>query len=97
MPEKEPYAIVPSVIRLAHTLVANGEFSIFTYHKNIIYMMSPTRFMANVARHVVQKVQRWSIRLSELNYTVEQIPANQNVWADLLTIWAAPEFSLRSH
>lgn len=90
MPEKECYAIVASVLRLCHILVACGEFSLFTDHKNMIFMLSPTRFNTNAARHVVHKVQRWAIRLSEFSFTIEHIPGESNVWADILTRWAAP-------
>lgn len=90
---KESYAINASVLRLAHVHVSCGDFSIFTDHKNILYMLSPTRSQANMVRHIVHKVQRWAIRLSEFNYTVEHIPGKNNVWADMLTRWAAPNFS----
>ncbi len=43
-PEQESYAIVASVTRLSHILAACGEFSLFTDHKNILYVLSPTRF-----------------------------------------------------
>lgn len=92
MPEKESYAIVASVIRLSHILVACGEFSLFTDHKNLLYMLNPTRFNANVSRHVVHKVQRWALRLAEFNFTIEHIPGESNVWADMLTRWAAPDY-----
>ncbi len=61
----------------------------FTDHKNILYMLSPTRFNANVARHIVHKTQRWALRLAEFNFTVEHILGAFNTWADLLTRWAA--------
>lgn len=93
MPEKESYAIIQSVIRLAHILVAANEFSVFTDHKNILFMFAPHKFNTNVARHVVHKVQRWAIRLSEFNFTVEHIPGVDNVWADMLTRWAAPDYA----
>ncbi len=70
------YAIVASVTRLSHILAACGEFSLFTDHKNILYMLSPTRFNANVARHMVHKTQRWALRLAEFNFTVEHIPGD---------------------
>ena len=89
-PEKECYAIVASVTRLAHILAACSEFSLFTDHKNILYMLSPVRFNANVARHIVHKTQRWAMRLSEFNFTIEHIPGENNIWADILTRWAAP-------
>ena len=61
MPEKESYAVIASFTRLAHILVSGGEFSIFTDHENILYMLSPTRIQGNLTRHIVQKVQRWAI------------------------------------
>ncbi len=67
-----------------------GEFSLFTDNKNALYMLSPTRFNANVAQHIVRKTKRWALRLSEFNFTVEHIPGAFNTWADLLTRWAAP-------
>ena len=90
MPEKECYAIVSSVIRLSHTLVSCAEFSLFTDHKNLLFMLNPSRFNSNVARHVVHKVQRWALRLAEFNFTIEHIPGEANLWADILTRWAAP-------
>lgn len=87
--KKECYAVVSRVIRLAHTLASCSEFSIFTDHKNILFMLSPTRFKANVARHVVHKTQRWALRLAEFNFTVNHIPGESNVWADMLSRWAS--------
>ncbi len=82
--------IVRKRTRLSHILAACGEFSQFTDHKNTLYMLSPTRFNANVARHIVHKTQRWASRLAEFNFTVEHIPGELNTWADFLTRWAAP-------
>ncbi len=73
-PNQESCAIVASVTRLSHILAACGEFSLFTDDKSIQYMLSPTRFNANVARHIVHKTQRWALRLAEFNFTVEHIP-----------------------
>jgi len=91
-PEQESFAIVESVTRLSHILAACTGFSLFTDHKNILYMLSPTRYNANVARHVVHKTQRWALRLSEFNFTVEHIAGEDNLWADILTRWAAPDY-----
>ncbi len=80
----EGYAIVASVTRFSHMLPACGELSLFTDHKNILDTFSPTRFNANVARHIVHKTQRWDLRLAEFNFTVEHVPGAFNTWADLL-------------
>ncbi len=89
-PEQESYAIVASVTRLSHIIAACGEFSLFTDHENILYMLSPSRFNANVAQHIPHKTQRYALRLSEFNVTVIHIPGAFNTWADLLTRWEAP-------
>lgn len=90
-PEQECYAIIASVTRLCHILAACTEFSLFTDHKNILYMLSPSRFDTNVARHIVHKTQRWALRLAEFSYTVEHIPGESNLWADMLTRWASQD------
>lgn len=45
----------------------------------------PSRFQANVARHIAHKVLHWAIRLAEFDFTVERILAENNVLADILT------------
>lgn len=84
------------IATLSHNLVACGEFSLFTDRKNLLYMFSPSSFNANVARNVVNKVQRWSLRLAEFNFTNEHIPCEINIWADILTRWEAPDYQKSS-
>ncbi len=88
-PGQESYAIVASVTRLSYILAACGEFSMFSDLKKILYMLSPTRFNANFARHIFHKTQRWAHRLAEFTVTVEHIPGAFNTWADFLIRWAA--------
>ncbi len=54
-PEQEIYATVAGVALLSHLLAECGQLSMFTDHKNILYMLSPTCFNANVARQIVNK------------------------------------------
>ncbi len=84
--EQESDAIFASVTRLSHILAACGEFSLSTDHKNILYMISLTRFNANVALHILHKTQRLDLRLPEF---VEYIPGERNTWADFLSRWTA--------
>lgn len=67
--------------------------SIFNDHKNILCMMSSTRFQANIARHIAHKLQRWAIRLSEFTFIVEHIPGEDKTWANILERWAVPRYS----
>ncbi len=75
-PEQESCAIFASVTRLSDILAAYSEFSLFTDHKNILQMLSPTRVNAKVASHILHKTQRWALRLAEFNFTVEHIPGD---------------------
>lgn len=90
-PEKESHAVLALVIRLSHIVVSFHEFSLFPDHKNILYMMSPTLFNANVSLNIVHKVKRWELRLYEFNFTIDHISGEDKVWADILTRWEAPE------
>eukprot|EP00171_Calliarthron_tuberculosum_P014571 IDg14571t1 len=79
-----------SVFRFAHIHAACCEFSLFTDHKNNLYMLFPTRFNPNIARHIVHKIQRWALCLSEYNFTVEHVTGQLKTWAEILTRLAAP-------
>lgn len=87
--EKDSYVFVTFVAWMAHILVVCPKFSLLTDHKNILYMIDPSYFQANVAWHIVHEVQWWVPRLSEFNITVKHTPGKRNVWADMLTRWAA--------
>lgn len=55
-----------------------------------LVLLSPTRLNADVANHIFHKVQRWALCISEFNVSIEHIPGEENIWADILTRWAAP-------
>jgi hypothetical protein len=48
---------------------------------------------------MIDNLHRWSYKLSSFHYTIEHIPGSLNVWADMLTRWAAsdsfPSFARR--
>lgn len=94
--EKESYAIFASTIRISHNLVGFEDSSLFTDHKNLLYMLSTSRFNENVARHVLSKIQSWTLRLAESNFVIEKIPRESNVWMNLLTCCAAPDYDSSS-
>ncbi len=65
-PEQEIYAIFPPSLAFRTYAPQVEKF----LHKNILYMLSPTCFNADVVRHIVHKTQRWALRLAEFNFTV---------------------------
>lgn len=62
------------VLRLVHILAAVREYSLFAFGKNILHMMSPSRFNVCVADYVVHKNQRWDYVLTDCNFTIDHIP-----------------------
>ena len=85
VPEKESNAIVASFTRLAHVLVLGGEFSIFTDHKNILYMLSPTRIQDNLARQIAESQKKHSpTEFTGLRTNKFRVPSDVNRHVDLL-------------
>ncbi len=39
----------------------------------------------------LRRLQRWALELQRFNYEIEHIGGEENVWADLMTRWGAPE------
>ena len=89
-PEKEAYAIVASVDRLDYLLLRPEGFLLFTDHKNLTYIFDPARTNPRMAKHVVNKIQRWALLLASYRYEVVHISGEENIWADLMSRWGSP-------
>ena len=89
-PEKEAYGLIDAVDRFDYLLICDRPFHIFTDHRNLIFIFNPESSSVPLKRHSIDKIHRWSLRLSSLNYLIEHIPGHLNIWADMLTRWAAP-------
>jgi len=90
-PEKEAFAIVESVTRLDYLVLRPGGFLMFTDHKNLTFLYNPVTVQPQMPRHVLTKVQRWAMRLSQFEYSIIHIPGVENCWADLLSRWGASD------
>jgi RNase H-like domain found in reverse transcriptase len=88
--EKQAYAIVVSCERLYWLLQRPDGFSLFTDHNNLVYVFHPYDRNSTIATHTAAKLIRWALRLSTYRYTIEHVPGDDNVWADIFTRWAAP-------
>lgn len=86
--EKEAFAIVESMQRLEY-MVAGREVRLFTDHANLIYIFDPVGQNPGLARHTANKLMRWALKLSGYRYVIEHLSGKRNVWADMLTRWAA--------
>lgn len=84
--EKEAFAIVTACMRLDYLVKRPQGFRIFTDHRNLKYIFDPDG-KSDLARHTAAKIARWAYILSGFRYTIEHVPGEANVWADLLTRW----------
>ncbi len=88
--EKEAYAIVETLVRADYLLHPAAGFHLFTDHRNLKFIFSPTAAVASVPRNTVQKLERWALLLMGYMYVVHGILGESNVWADLLSRWGSP-------
>jgi transposase InsO family protein len=91
MLEKEAFPIVAAIDKFDYLLIRERGFHIYTDHRNLVFLFDPLLFSPNLKRHTLDKIQRWALRLSGLRYTIQHIPGESNVWADLLTRWGVPQ------
>lgn len=88
--EKEAFAVLATLER-SHWLVSCSDgFDLYTDHNNLIFIFDPLAFIPDLGQAAMRKVLRWAVRLSAYNYVCFHIRGDENVWADLLTRWAAP-------
>lgn len=88
VPEKEGFAIVEALCRLDY-MVSGREVSIYTDHANLVYLFDPQGNNPGIPRHTASKLMRWALKISSFRNVIQHLAGNQNVWADMLTRWAA--------
>jgi RNase H-like domain found in reverse transcriptase/Reverse transcriptase (RNA-dependent DNA polymerase)/Integrase core domain/Integrase zinc binding domain/Chromo (CHRromatin Organisation MOdifier) domain len=93
--EKEAYAILTSCERMAWLLQRPEGFSLYTDHRNLVYVFNPYGAPSHLSAHTAAKLIRWALKLSAYRYTIEFVPGSDNVWSDMLTRWASPPQSAR--
>jgi hypothetical protein len=65
-------------------------FSLYTDHRNIIYIFNPHGANPGLSSHTAAKLMRWALRFSCYRYKIEYVPGAEKVWSDTLTRWDAP-------
>ncbi|XXQ36816.1 Integrase catalytic domain-containing protein [Plasmodiophora brassicae] len=85
--EKEGFAIKDGIDKLDYLVTTNEQFRLFTDHRNLVRIFSPT----DVSKPTAQKLQRWALDIQRVNYVIEHIAGEDNVWSDLMTRWGAPD------
>ena len=77
--EKEASAIIEAVRKWRHLLI-NKHFTLITDQKPVSFMFSD-----NCSKIKNDRIFRWRLELSELNYTIVYRPGKENVVADTFT------------
>jgi hypothetical protein len=65
-------------------LLSHDEFSILSDHRNLTYIYNPFSADPTLARHVVQKLQRWALKMSVFSYRMEDVIGELIYWTDLM-------------
>ncbi|POM60043.1 hypothetical protein PHPALM_31143 [Phytophthora palmivora] len=79
------FATVKAASDLDYLLIRSKGFRLYSDHRNLIFIFAPGE---DIKKHVRGKLQRWSLKLNELRYTIEHISGEANVWADMVSRWA---------
>ena len=89
--EKEAYPIIIALERLRHYLLNDKGFRLFTDHRNLIFIFDPTARDTDVPKQTSEKLARWAEKLRSQKFTIEHIPGECNIWADILSQWKVQE------
>ena len=68
---------------------ACAETSIYTDHRNLVFIFDPLKGHPNMPAYLVSKIQRWALILSQFEYVVSHVPGELNYFPDLMTRWGA--------
>ncbi|OWZ14126.1 hypothetical protein PHMEG_00012437 [Phytophthora megakarya] len=82
--EKEAFPIIKACTELEYLLLRHKGFRLYCDHANLIHLSSPSM---DVKQHVHDRLQRWSLRLLGLHYTIEHLSGEKNLWADMVSRW----------
>ncbi|KAF0701575.1 Aste57867_7992 [Aphanomyces stellatus] len=72
--EKEAYAIVETLVRADYLLHPAAGFNLYTDHRNLKFIFSPTAVVASVPKYTAQKLERWALLLMGYSYVIHDIP-----------------------
>ncbi|OWZ03396.1 LOW QUALITY PROTEIN: hypothetical protein PHMEG_00024881 [Phytophthora megakarya] len=82
--KKEAFPVVKACHELDYLLLRPRGFRLYCDHANLAFIFAPS---VELKKHVRDRLQHWVIRLCGLRYTIEFIPGENNVWADIVSRW----------
>jgi RNase H-like domain found in reverse transcriptase len=77
--DKEGFAIMHTCQRLDYLLRCPAGFSLFSDHRNLIYIFDPRGHNPGLAQHSEARLLRWALKLSSYHYVIEYIAGSDNV------------------
>ena len=83
--EKEAYPIMVALDKARDLLKNQDGFSLFSDHKNLVWILDPEG--RQVVKHADDRLSRWALSLMCYRFSVEHIPGESNVVADMLSRW----------
>ena len=83
--ENEAFAIYQAFKKMDYLFYSDKPAHVFTDHRNLLFVFAPLALEPALGRHVVNKVQRWALFLSQFPYVIEHVDGDRNVFADILT------------
>ena len=85
--EQEGFAIYQDFKQSDYLFYHDHPVHVFTDHRNLLFLFAPLALEPALGRHVVNKVQRWALYLSQFPYLIEHVDGQNNIFADILTRW----------
>jgi transposase InsO family protein len=88
--ELEGFAIKETCVRLSHLLQRGHSFTIYTDHRNLVYLFSSDVRQSDGRKQAVDRIERWIVIMGQFNYKIKHVKGEDNVVADMLSRWGAP-------
>lgn len=88
--QKKANAILATMKRAHWLLKKNCGFDLFTGHVNLVFLLSPMAFIADLSQTTLLEVLYRVVRLNAYTYTCIHIPGSDNVWTDMITRFLPP-------
>jgi hypothetical protein len=91
--EKEAFPIITALDKLDHFLKREDGFELFTDHRNLTYILNPSRDLNKINS---DRLHRWASQLMSFRYIIHHITGELNHWPDLLSRWGSPSRVLKT-
>ena len=91
--EKESFPIIEALSAWQHFLLNPQGFRIYCDHANLVSLWKPESINPALSKSALDKVYRWVYMLSSFKVrSMEHLPGQHNLWADMLSRWAHPTY-----